>query len=139
LILYLDASVLVAALTLDPLSHRAADLLSREAHALLVSDFARAEFASAIARRVRARELTRDEGFLAFAHLDSWCVAPAQAVLIVPEDVADASLLIRRLDLNLRTPDALHLAAARRLGATLATFDTKLADVATALNLLTLS
>ncbi len=42
---------------------------------------------------------------------------------------------IRRFDLALRTPDALHIAAAGRLSAKLATFDVKMAAAATALGL----
>jgi hypothetical protein len=40
---------------------------------------------------------------------------------------------LRRLDLTLRTPDALNIAIAQRVGATLATFDAKMADAARAL------
>jgi predicted nucleic acid-binding protein len=37
---------------------------------------------------------------------------------------------MRRLDLTLRTPDALHIAISGRVGATLATFDEKMAAAA---------
>ncbi len=50
---YFDASVLVALLTNDPLTRRADALMRTRTPVLVVSDFAAAEFASAIARRVR--------------------------------------------------------------------------------------
>ena len=40
---------------------------------------------------------------------------------------------LRRLDLTLRTPDAVHVALARRIGASLASFDKKMAASARAL------
>lgn len=45
-------------------------------------------------------------------------------------DVPSAGRLLRRTRTALRTPDALHLAVAVRLGVTLATFDQTLADAA---------
>ncbi|HZT18287.1 MAG TPA: PIN domain-containing protein [Dongiaceae bacterium] len=41
--------------------------------------------------------------------------------------MASASEFFRRLDLSLRTPDAINIAIAQRLGATLFTFDKKMA------------
>jgi predicted nucleic acid-binding protein len=39
-------------------------------------------------------------------------------------------VFLRRLDLALRTPDAINIAMAQRLGATLVTFDKKMAAAA---------
>jgi len=50
-------------------------------------------------------------------------------------DVAEASSVLRRFDLVIRTPDALHLAMARRVGAELVTFDERMADAARMLGL----
>ena len=50
---YLDASVLVALLTDELLTGRADTFMRTKKPVLVVSDFAAAEFASAIARRVR--------------------------------------------------------------------------------------
>ena len=47
----------------------------------------------------------------------------------------NADALVRRLDLGLRAPDALHIATARRLGATLFTFDLGMASAARMLGL----
>jgi predicted nucleic acid-binding protein len=137
--LYLDTSVLVAALTLDPLSDRAAELLSHVPDELLVSDFVGAEYASAVARRVRMGDLTRSEGHAAFAALDDWCSALTSPVTIASADIAAASQIIRSLDVSLRAPDAVNLAMARRLGATLATFDRGLQRAAETLGIPVLS
>jgi len=41
--------------------------------------------------------------------------------------------MLRRLDLNLRAPDAIHIAITERANATLVTFDLKMADSARSL------
>ena len=43
--------------------------------------------------------------------------------------------ILRRLDINLRTPDAIHIAIARRVDATLVTFDQQVAESARALGM----
>jgi len=69
---YLDASVLVALLTNDPLTPRADAFMRANTPTLIVSDFAAAEFASAMARRVRTGGITPDEARLAFSTFDAW-------------------------------------------------------------------
>lgn len=131
--LYLDASLLVALLTNDALTARADALLRQRTSILVVSDFAAAEFASAIARRVRTQEITAPEARLAFSHFDAWAARTTQRVDTTTADVKAADAFLRRLDLTLRTPDALNIAIAERIGAALATFDEKMASSARAL------
>lgn len=132
--IYLDASILVALFADDALSERAdAFLRSTAPVTVLVSDFAGAELASAIARRVRMGELSADDARIAFANFDAWSARAAMRVETAPADVAAAAAFLRRLDLTLRTPDALNIAIAQRLSATLATFDIKMAASAAAL------
>lgn len=130
---YLDASVLVALFTNDQLTARADAFLRANAPVLVVSDFAAAEFASAIARRVRAREIAPDEARSGFADFDAWTARATQRETTGPADIAAAVAFLRRLDLNLRTPDALNIAIAQRVGASLVTFDGKMAVSARAL------
>lgn len=59
----------------------------------------------------------------------------AQRVEINAEDVAAADIYLRRLDLTLLTPDAIHIAIAARIGATLVTFDRAMAASARALGM----
>ncbi|WP_419828998.1 type II toxin-antitoxin system VapC family toxin [Methylobacterium sp.] len=127
---YLDASVLVALLTDDPLTARADTLFRALAPIPVVSDFAAAEFASALGRRVRTKEIDAERAKQAFADLDRWSEAVAERVDLVSSDVTTAAGFLRRLDITLRTPDALNIALCRRVAATLATFDDKMAAVA---------
>jgi len=50
-------------------------------------------------------------------------------------DILRAEQLIRRLDLTLRTQDAIHIAIALRIDVALATFDRRMAGVARALGI----
>ena len=136
---YLDASVLVALLTSDALTARAETYLRTTAPVLVVSDFACAEFASAIAREVRTREITAQEAWAAFAFLDTWIAETTERAETTTADVRAAEALVRRLDLKLRTPDALHIALhialAQRTQAALATFDGGMAAAARTLGM----
>lgn len=98
--------------------------------AIIVADFAKAEFASGVARQVRMRVTTAADAHGAFAALDVWLPKFARQVEIRADDVALAEAFLRRLDLPLRAPDAIHIAVARRLSAALATFDEKMAACA---------
>jgi predicted nucleic acid-binding protein len=73
--LYLDASVLVTLFVIDPSSDPAEAFLSAHPQIVVVSDFGVAEFSSAVGRRVRTRDLTREDGQLAFSNLDTWVAA----------------------------------------------------------------
>jgi len=130
---YLDASVLVPLFTYDPFSSRAENVLRSLASILVVSDFAAAEFASVIARQVRIRDMTRHNARIAFSAFDSWAARTAQRVEIEPLDVQAAEAFVRRLDLNLRAPDAINIAIAQRIGAALFTFDKRMMQNARAL------
>ena len=132
---YLDANVLVALLTPDPLSARAEAFLSTGAQGFFVSDFAATEFVSVVGRRIRTLEITLADGRIALANLDAWMARAAQRVEIGTADVAVADAYLRRLDLTLLTPDALHIAIAGRIGAALVTFDRQMAASARTLKL----
>jgi predicted nucleic acid-binding protein len=133
--LYLDANILVALLTSEPLSERADEFLRNNPQVLIVSDFAAAEFASAIARRVRTRETTIGDAQKDLAEFDVWAARSSERIDLNPRDVATATAYLRRLDLTLLTPDALHIAIAGRLDATLVTFDRGMASAARALGM----
>ncbi len=133
--LYLDANILVGLLTVEPLSERADDFIQSNAERLIVSDFAAAEFASAIARRVRTRETTVEDARKDLADFDVWTARLTERTELTTGDVAAATAYMRRLDLTLLTPDALHIAIAGRLDATLVTFDRAMAAAARALGM----
>jgi predicted nucleic acid-binding protein len=127
---YLDASVLVALLTTDPLTGRAVALMKDKAITAIVSDFAKAEVVSAVSRRMRMGEITREEALAVFSRLDFWAAKYAETAETTTADVKRADAMMRGLDSPLRTPDALHIAIAERLRAALATFDDRMAAAA---------
>jgi hypothetical protein len=104
--------------------------LSARPAVIVLSDFGAAEFSSAVARRVRMRDLTRGEGRLAFANFDDWIARSTSRQKVIGVDIESADRILRRLDVNLRKPDAIHIAIARRLDATLVTFDRGMAAAA---------
>lgn len=130
---YLDASVLVSTFINDDFSARASLFLGRQQADLIVSDFAKVEFASAVAKRIRVGASTRDEARAAFSAFDVWAARFALRLETEPSDLLAAEAFLRRLDLNLRTGDALNIAVAQRAGAGLATFDDGMARCAAAL------
>jgi uncharacterized protein len=132
---YLDASYLVSLLTREPSSDRAAAFAAQNPDPPIASDLAAAEFASAVSRRVRMHELTRRQGRFALATFDHWAADRVQWVEVSPADIAVATSALRRLDLSLRTADAIHIATAQRLDATLVTFDQRMAASARTLGI----
>jgi hypothetical protein len=124
--------VLVALFVPDASTARAESLLavSRD---LIVSDWAIAELAAAVSLKVRSGALALLGARSALAEFDSWVASVASHEAIVPADVTVATAFLRRLDLPLRAPDALHIALCRRLGAGLLTFDRQMATAAVAL------
>jgi uncharacterized protein len=132
---YLDTNVIVAILTPEPFSDRAERFARANPDGLLVGDFAAAEYVSVIARRVRMRELPLDEARDALTAFDFWRSRSARTIRTTAPDVATAETYLRRLDLPLLTPDAIHIALAQRLGATLVTFDRAMAASARVLGM----
>jgi len=128
--LLLDASYVVSLLTLEPTSERAATFARQHPDPPFASDLTAAEYASAISRRVRMRELTRRQGQFALTTFDDWASDKARWIEISTHDIALATSFLRRLDLSLRTADAIHIAMAQRLAAALVTLDLRMAEAA---------
>jgi len=127
---YLDASVVLPTLIAEPTTEAVYDCLGTGDRELLISDFAAAEVAAALSRLVRMALLTNADALARLADFDAWRAAMSSPVDIREADVRLAYIYVRRFDLGLRAPDALHLAIARRLDATLVTLDRRLADAA---------
>jgi hypothetical protein len=126
---YLDASVLLPTLIAEPATEAVYDFLAigRE---LLVGDFAAVEVASALSRLVRMTMLAEADASARLADFEAWRGAMTLPVEIGASDARLAYVYIRRFDLRLRASDALHLAVARRLDATLLTLDRRLSAAA---------
>jgi predicted nucleic acid-binding protein len=120
----------------DPFAGQTEDFFAAHRDTLIVSDFASAEFASAVGIRIRTGSVSVTEAQEAFSNFDRWAAQHAIAAEIHPADIAMAQTMLRQLELKLRAPDAIHLAAARRLNAGIATFDKPMAKAARALGIL---
>ncbi len=127
--IYLDASLVIPTLVEEPLSGAVKAYLGTRPERL-ISDFAAAEVASGLSRLVRTGLLTAAEAAARLADFEAWRAATSSPVEVHPADVRLAYAYVRRFDLMLRAPDALHLAIARRLDATLVTLDRRLEHAA---------
>jgi uncharacterized protein len=132
---YLDASVVVPAF-IDQTTSTAVDaFLAEWSGELIVSEFAAAEVASAVSRLVRTRKLDEQSGMAALADFDVWRAATCSPLDVVGADMRVAYVYVRRFELGLRAPDALHLAICRRQDAILVTLDRRLETAARALGI----
>jgi uncharacterized protein len=127
---YLDTSVLLPTLIAEPSTQAVYDCLGAVNRELLVSDFAAAEVASALSHLVRMELLAGADAFARLEDFDAWRATMSLPVDIGAADARLAYIYARRFELRLRAPDALHLAIARRLDATLVTLDRRLASAA---------
>ena len=127
---YLDASVLLPTFIEEPASASIDAFVLAADNELLVSDFAAAEVASAVSRLVRMRILPPSDADARLSEFELWRAGATSPVEVHAADARSAYHLVKRFDLGLRAPDALHLAIARRLDATLLTLDQRLVRAA---------
>ena len=130
---YLDASALLPTLVAEPGSQAVDAFMAAGTEPPTVSEFAAAEVASALSRLVRTGRLAEADAAGRLADFDAWRAAATDNVELTAADVRLASLYVRRFDLMLRTPDALHAAICRRADLELVTLDRRLAAAAAAL------
>jgi uncharacterized protein len=127
---YLDASVILPMLIKEPASGVVDAFMSNTEQELWVSDLAAAEIASALSRLVRTRSLPAIDAAACLSDFDAWRAAMTTPADIHTADARLAYIYVRRFDLALGAPDALHLAVSHRLGATLVTLDRRMATAA---------
>ncbi len=131
--IYPDTSALVSYFIPDTHSLSAIAAIDAAGQTLRIADFAVAEFSAVLGGFVRDRALA-PVGALTFNGLiDEW--AASRSVTATPADLQATIALVRRAELGLRAPDALHLAICRRIGASLLTFDQRQADAAAVLGI----
>lgn len=134
---YLDASALLPILVAEPASAAVDAFMESAADELVVSEFAAAEVASAISRLVRTDRLAADDAGSRLADFDAWRATATEDVELNAADVRLADLYVRRFELRLRAPDALHAAVCRRASLELITMDRRLALAAETLGVAT--
>jgi len=131
-LIYLDTSVVLPLLVIDSHS-RTAEQRVAGADDLVVSHWTGAEVAAVLQCKGRERAIN---AALAAMALDAYRQLTQDIVRVVALDGNDGPETIefvRRLELKLRAPDALHLAICRRVGAALLTFDDNQAAAAAVL------
>jgi predicted nucleic acid-binding protein len=128
-----DASALVSLFVGDEFGDRTDAYIERHTPTILVSDFAVVEFASAISKLVRMNLLPASTAQAVFADFDDWRRRLTTQVALDASDLIAAGGFLRRLEFNLRTGDAIHIAIAERTYASLVTFDLRMAEVSVAL------
>jgi predicted nucleic acid-binding protein len=133
---YFDASVLLPTLIKDQASAAVDAYVLAGGQEFLVSDFAAAEVTSGLSRLVRMRLLEAAAAVARLDDFDAWRATATSPVDVHAVDVRLGYIYVRRFDLMLRAPDALHLAIARRLDATLVTLDRRLATAAKELGIM---
>jgi predicted nucleic acid-binding protein len=124
--IYLDASFLVPMLVAENRSAAVNAYLVAAERELLVSEFAAAEVAAALSRLVRTHLLASDDAAARLADFEAWRAAASTPVDVQSADARLAHAYIRRFDLMLRAPDALHLAITARLDASIMTLDQRM-------------
>jgi uncharacterized protein len=132
---YFDASALLALLLNEPAGDAVDRFLQNDDQAVGVSTLCVAECSAAISGLVRMNRRSEPEAMALLQQLDGWLAAFSERASVLDADIEDACLLVRRFDLKLRTPDAIHLAVTRRLGARLVTLDRPMTRTASLLNI----
>lgn len=132
--LYLDTSVIVSALTIEPETAATQRWLTAvKDEALAISIWVRTEFASALAIKLRTGAITipqRDDAALSFG---AFLADQVELIAIAEEDFEQAERIVSQPAIILRCGDALHVAIARRARATLVTKDRRMYEAAQAL------
>lgn len=130
---YLDASAILPLLVEEAASPLVDAFVSGLGEPVVVSAFAAGETASAVSRLVRMGRLDREDARGLLDSFDAWRATSATPADLASSDVEVAHLYVRRFDLMLRMPDALHIALCRRERHVLITLDGRMADAARAL------